>query len=131
MDIRKLFHCLIYAEISCFLLLFAVPSAVDGNSVSDSSVFADFWNGLWYLLFVLWVLGWTALLRGWSRGPQIYLAGWAASLIYCLLGGAIASSALASTLGSLTSLLGGAILVLLYLRKTGLIHWVDSSEEKI
>ena len=96
---------------------------------SDGSAFAHFWDGLWYPLAALWVIGWIGLLKNWTKSFEIYAAGLIAGFVYSLLSGPVAYSSGGDFIAHVTSLAAGATLTLAWLRKSGIGDWSQRPEE--
>jgi hypothetical protein len=71
-------------------------------------------TGLWVVAATGTVLAWIALLYLLREGRILYLGTWVVYLVLTLLRGPVADSAVGSVLQSLTALVGGAILSLVY-----------------
>jgi hypothetical protein len=114
------------AEFSAFILIqFTESRSLVRN---DGSAFGYFWSGLWYPLAALWLAGWIALLGNWKRSFEIYAAGWIGALGYDLLSAPVIASPWSDFLGSVIGLTGGALLVLAWLRKSGIGDWSPTAD---
>ncbi len=125
----RLLKILLAVEVATFVLI----QFADSRRLAEweGSAFDHFWNGTWYLLAGLWLVGWLAVLRAWKRAFEIYAAGWIAVLCYLLLSGPWVESAWAEFLGTLTTLAGGAVLVLAWLRKADIGDWSKPSIQAV
>jgi len=121
----RLLMILLAVEAGCFVLC----QFSDSRRLAEweGSAFDHFWDGTWYLLAGLWLVGWVAVLRAWKRAFEIYAAGWIAALCYLLLSGPWVESAWAEFLSTLSSAAGGALLVLTWLRKADIGDWSKPS----
>ncbi len=83
---------------------------VAASGSGDAALFA-----LWAAILVAMVLGWIGLLNLLRPARTIYLASWCAYLLYVVLAGPTVMTPFGSVLDAAMTLVGGAILGLVYL----------------
>lgn len=122
-SLPRLLAILIGVEVACYIAVLLLPAGIYISETSAS--YEQFWSGVYYLLGGLWVIGWVAVVRRWSKCLEIYAAGWLASFIAGLLSLPTIEVPLSSTLGYLSTLAGGGVLVLVWLRNCGIGDWAQ------
>jgi hypothetical protein len=69
---------------------------------------------VWATMVVATIVGWIGLLNYWKPARAIYAVSWAATLAYTVLAGPIVRTSVGGTFDSMTALVGGLILGLIF-----------------